>query len=216
MSFVEFLQGIGDRLGILEAVSSADAGQEIIIRTRIVTLQELASEIKCEEVHALADSPAELSIPFEKIYETAGISSNPKDWTIERLRQWIASEPFKNNAREEIQKAILNHLSSDGVPIETIVKDAIARDQALDSFEACIKEKMKHRRELCGRKMSEIEAQIKALQEQSLRLADKLEDDEKKWLEWRKQKRARERDLASVASYIVDHPIITTDDENAE
>jgi hypothetical protein len=215
MSFVEFLQGIGDRLGILEAVSSADAGQEIIIRTRIVTIQELTSEIKCEEVHALADSPAELSIPFEKIYETAGISSNPKDWTIERLRQWIASEPFKNSAREEIQKAILNHLSSDGVPIETIVKDAIARDQALDSFEARIKEKMKHRRELCGRKMSEIEAQIKALQEQSLRLADTLEDDEKKWLEWRKQKRARERELASVASYIVDHPIITTDDENS-
>jgi len=216
MSFLKFLEGIGGRLGILEAVSGGGSPQETRISTRMVTLEELASEIKSQEVHALAQSSAELSIPFERIYETAGISLNPEDWTIERLHQLIASEPFKNMAREEAQKAILNRLSADGAPIEKIIADAMARDRALDSFEASMSGKMRDRRELCRRNMSEIEARIKDLQKESLYMADKLKDDEQKWLEWKKQKRMRERDLASAASYIVDHPVITEDAENAE
>jgi hypothetical protein len=216
MSFVKFLQGIGDRLGILEAVSVSSNAPEIKIQTRTVTLQELAIEIKSYEVRALAESPAELSVPFEKIFETAGISSNTEDWTIERLRQWIASEPLAGKPRDEVQKTILNQLSSEGVPIEKIVKDAIARDQAMDSFESCISEKMKERRDSCKRKLLEIETQIKNLQYESLQLEDRLGLEEKAWREWKKQKRAHERALASTASYIVDHPVITTDDEDAE
>jgi hypothetical protein len=216
MSFFKFLQGIGDRLGILEAVSGSEGAPEIRIQTRTVTLQELASEIKSREVRALAESPSELSIPFERIFETAGISSNPGDWTLERLRQWIASNPFSGKPRDEIQKTILNQLNSEGVSIEKVVKDAIARDQALDSFEAGMSEKMKARRESCGRRLLEIEAQIKELKKESRQLEDRLGNDEKTWREWRKQKRAHERDLADAASYIVDRQVITTDEDDTE
>jgi hypothetical protein len=214
MSFFKFLQGIGDRLGILEAAAGSDTTLEIRIQTRTVTLRELACEIKSREVCALAETPSELSIPFDKIYETAGIVSNPEDWTIERLRQWVASKPLAGKPREEVQKTILHQLSSQGVPIETIIKDAMARDQALDAFEGCISEKMKDRRDAGKKRILEIEAQIKDLQKESLQLEGKLGDDEKTWQEWRKRKRAQERDLASLASYIVDHPVITTDDED--
>jgi hypothetical protein len=214
MSLFKFLQGIGGRIGILEAVNGPEITQEIIIQTRSVTLQELASEIKSQEVRALAESPSELSVPFETIFETAGISSNPNDWTIERLRQWIASEPLAGKPRDEVQKTILNQLNSEGVPIETIIKDAIARDQALDSFEACIRDKMKARSDWHRNRMLEIEAQINDLQQERLQLESKRGNDEMCWREWRKQKQMRERDLAAIASYIVDHPVITMDDED--
>ena len=74
----------------------------------------------------------------------------------------------KNKSREEVQKAVLDLLKSEGVPSEIIVKDAIARDQALDSFEAVVREKMQSanggmQKEDCWRSKS----RIKDLQEES-------------------------------------------------
>jgi chromosome segregation ATPase len=216
MSFLKYLQGIGNRLRILEAVADPSASPETRIQTRNVSLQELESEIRHRELHELVESPEEFSIPFEKIFETAGICSKPQDWTIERLRQWIAREPLAGKPREEAQKAILDKLNSESAPIEAIIKDAVARDQALDSFESRMSEKMKERRDACRKRMIEIETQIKDLRQESMQLDDRMGSDEKAWQEWRRQKRAHERDLAFIASYIVDHPVITIDDENLE
>jgi hypothetical protein len=214
MSFVKLLQGIGDRLGILETVAVPGATPAARIQTRSVSLRELASEIKSGEVRILADSPAELSVPFEKIYETAGISSNPQDWTIERLKQVLSNESLKDKPREEVQRSVLGLLNSEGVPVEKIVKDAMARDQAIDSFEAFVREKMQARMETCKRKQMEIESRIQDLQEESKALEKSLKADEEKWHEWKKHKRAREQELATLVGYIVDHSVITFDDED--
>jgi hypothetical protein len=213
MSFVKFLQGIGDRLGILETITVSSPAVAVRVQTRIVTLQELAGEIRSGEVCALADSPAELGISFDEIFKTAGIASNPENWTIDRLKRLIDGAPFKNLPHGEIQKKVLDLLSSEGVSAEVIVKDAMARDQALDSFEARVSEKMQGRREAYKKRSLEIELQINDLQAERTRLGEQLEHDEAAWRTWKKLKRAHERELASVASYIIDHPVITTDDE---
>jgi hypothetical protein len=44
-------------------------------------------------------------------------------------------------------------------------------------------------------------------------LEESLKAEEDKWREWKKKKRANERELASLASYIVDRPVITMDEE---
>ncbi len=213
MSFFKFLEGVGDRLGILETGSNPGATPHVRIQTRVVTLKELMIEIKSGEVRALADSPAELTVPFETIFETAGISSDPKEWTIDRLKQLIASELFQNKSREEVRRAVLDLLNAEGVPVEKVVKDAIARDQALDSFETHARKKMQERVDACKRRLLEIESQIKDFQQERAGLEERLKADEERWREWKKQKRACERELASAASYIVDHPVITTDDD---
>jgi hypothetical protein len=213
MSFIKFLQGIGDKLGILESVSTPNAAPATRIQTRIISLRELATEIRSSEVRALADSPAELAVPFEEIFGAAGISSKPGDWTISKLEKVIASETGQRESREAVQKAVLERLNSEGVPVETLVKDAMARDQALDAFESRVRERMRDRDQSCKRRLVEIESQIKGLEEESARIAAGLKDDEEKWRGWRRQKRAYERELASAASYIVDHPVITTDEE---
>ena len=214
MSFMKLLQGIGDRLGILETVATPGATPAARIQTRSVSLRELESEIKSGEVRALADSPAELSVPFEKVYETAGISSNPQDWTIERLKQFISSESLNNKSRAEVQQVVLSLLHSEGVPVEKIVKDAMARDQAMDSFEVFVREKMQARMETCKKMRIEIESRIQDLQEENKALDQSIKNDEEKWREWRMHKRKREQELAMLVGYIVDHSVITLDEDN--
>jgi hypothetical protein len=213
MSFFKLLEGIGDRLGILESVSTPESKPATRIQTRSVSLQELASEIHSGEVRTLADSPAELLIPFEEIFAAAGISSKPEDWTIERLKQVIAREDGRQKSRDAVQKAVLEHLRSESVQAETLVKDAIARDQALDAFESRVNEKMRHRNQTCKQRLLELETQIKDLREESVKIEAGLKADEGRWSEWKRRKREYERELAATAGYIVDHPVVTTDDQ---
>jgi chromosome segregation ATPase len=213
MTFFKLLQGIGDRLGILETTSNPESALVSRIQTRSVSLRELASEIRSIEVRDLADGPAELMIPFEKIFEAAGISSKPENWTIDRLKGVVENESCKQKPREEVQRRVLELLASEGVSTETLIKDAIARDQALDSFQSRADEKMHERRQSCKNRLLEIEQQIKDLEAERGTLEESLKAEEDKWREWKKKKRANERELASLTSYIVDHPVITMDEE---
>lgn len=211
MSFIKLLQGIGDKLGILESVSSPGSTPATRIHTRTVSLRELSSEIRSSEVQVLADSPLEMLIPFEKIYSAAGISAKAEDWTIERLKQLILDERGTEKSREKVQEAVLGLLQTQGVSTEALIKDAMARDQALDAFEARVSERMNDRNQATKRRMAEIELQICGLREEAARIEAGLNAENKKWHEWKRLKRAQERELASAASYIVDHPVITTD-----
>ena len=213
MTFFKLLQGIGDRLGILETTSNPESAPVSRIQTRSVSLRELASEIRSIEVRDLADGPAELMIPFEKIFEAAGISSKPENWTIDRLKGVVENESCKQKPREEVQRRVLELLASEGVSTEMLIKDAIARDQALDSFQSRADEKMHERRQSCKNRLLEIEQQIKDLEAERGTLEESLKAEEDKWREWKKKKRANERELASLASYIVDRPVITMDEE---
>lgn len=211
MSFFKFLQGIGDRLGILETVSVPGTKAVTQIQTRNVSLGELMTEIKSGAIRSLAESPADLSLSFEKIFESAGIAPNPDGWTIEKLKQWISSGSCAGKPREEAQKLVLEFLKAEGVPIETIVKDAVARDQALDSFEAFAGHKIDARLETQKRKLQEAEARIVLLREECAALEQEMKLDEEAWADWKKRKREKEKDLALTVSYIVDHPVITTE-----
>jgi hypothetical protein len=213
MSFLKFLQGIGDRLGILETVEAAGTEPSRRIQTRTVTLAELSSEIKAAEVQALADSQSELQIPFEKIFEAANIPSASEDWTIEAIKQFVSIEPLKNQPKEKIQAALLDKLKADNVQIEEVLKNAIARDQALDSFENSVREKIQVRSDAKKEKIQDMELKIRDLQKQISHLGETNRSDEVNWTAWKKRKRAYEQELALVVSYIVAHPVITTDDD---
>jgi hypothetical protein len=174
-----------------------------------VTLEELACEIRSVEVRALADAPAEVASPPEKIFETAGIAPNPKGWSVDKLKELIQSQVSKNKSREEVQKSVLAIMNSDGVTAGDIVKDAVARDRALDAFEDSARDRME-----AGKKRTlDLEAQIEKLRQETTGLKEKLQEHQRQWNEWRKQKRAYEKEMATAISYIVDHAVITTDDD---
>ncbi|HYK87654.1 MAG TPA: hypothetical protein VE398_02720 [Acidobacteriota bacterium] len=213
MSFLDLLQDLGDKLGILESASGLAAQPASKIQTRTVTLAELTTEIRSEEVRALADLPAELAVPFEKIYDTAGIQRPANGWNVDRLKQFLLTDAFKNKDRTVVQTAILNILKTENATVEDVVKDAMARDKALDAFEAFVQKKMNDRMAVRERKAAELESQISAIRSELDELKERGAADDAKWKEWRRQKRAQERELAWAVGYLIDRQVITTDDE---
>jgi hypothetical protein len=213
MNLIDLLRAVGDRLGIVEMRPATSPERPAKIQTRTVSLKDLLIEIRQEEVRALAELPAELSVPVEQIFATAGVKAAAHGWTIERLKQLLEEEQFKSKDREEVQKAILNILANEKVAVEELVKDAVARDQALDAFEGFARKKMEHRIAARARKMSELESQMRSLQEEVDRLRREAAQDEEHWREWRRKKAAIERKLAWAVAYLMDRPVITTADE---
>lgn len=213
MSLLELLQGLGGRLGILEMTGEPSSPATMKMQTRSVTLAELTSEVRSKEIRALAELPAELAVPFDKIIEAAGIKPQANGWNIERLRQLLHTDAFKGKDHDEVQRAVLNVLHTGNVDVQALVKDAMARDQALDSYEAAVRNKMDERIAAHQRKIGEIQSRIAVLQGELASEKDKTEVDEAKWREWKKLKRAQEQDLARTISYLIDKQVVSIDEE---
>jgi hypothetical protein len=212
MSILDRLHELGERLRILEARPQGKAAKPVKIPTRTVTLAQLTTEIRQDELRALAELPAELSVAFEKVFDAAGIKLPAHGWTAARLKQFLDTEQFKGMERTGLQRSILNILAKEKVDVEDIVKDVIAHDQALDAFEAFTRKKMNDRVAARQRNLIELESEIQSLEERRARLAEEMNADKEQWRLWQERKRAYERELAQTISYLVDRPVVTIDD----
>lgn len=212
MRLMELLESFGGRIGILAKAENNHAQPASKIQTRSVTLEELSSEIRAHEVKALADAPADLTAPFEKIMAAAGITPGPQGWTIDRLHELLLTAEFKNKPRADVQRRILTVLAAEKVGVEDLVKDAIARDRAMDAFEATARRNMEGRAAARERQAAEINKKIGELEQEKAKLKEQTGAEQSRWKEWRKEKRGRERDLAWTVGFLIDQQVITTDD----
>jgi hypothetical protein len=176
-----------------------------------VTLDELKSEIRSEQVQALADLPAEIALPFERIFEAAGVARPAGAWSLARLKQELGGDPYRGQKREAAQKSLLNALGADRASPEDLVREAIAQDQALDQFEIFVRKKFADRVAIAARRNAEIDARIQAFQAERARLAEQVKAEEGRLQEWLGRKRAYERELASAVGYLTDRTVITTE-----
>jgi hypothetical protein len=200
MDLLAMLRRFGDRIGIIEMKpASSQPSAPAKIQTRSVTLGELATTIQTTQVRELADLPAELSVSLEDIFKAAGIRPTATGWTVERLHQFLNSDPIRGMDRSAAQAEALRMLAAEKVEVEDLVKDAVSRDQALDAYEDSIARTREQR--------------IRSLEDQRKRIEQQIVAEENRWLEWRKQKRRRERELAYAVGYLIDRPVITTDEE---
>jgi len=101
--------------------------------------------------------------------------------------------------RADAQRETLSMLAGEKVDTAELIKDAISRDQALDAFADSI---LKKRERWLVEKKREIQS-----------IEHEIADEEKKWSEWRRNKRQREQDLASAVGYLIDKPVISIDEE---
>jgi hypothetical protein len=200
MYLTDMLRKLGDRLGIIEmAPASADKRAPVKIQTRTVTMTELITAIRVTELRELAETPSELSVPFEEVFKAAGIPDSPKGWTIERLEEFLKDDKIRRMDRGQAQQETLRVLAEGGIDGSDIVRDAVARDQALDAFEESIAEK---RRIWLAAKKREIR-----------QVEEEIASEEKAWAEWRSRKRQREKDMAQAVSYLIDKPVISIEEE---
>jgi len=203
MHLFEKLRKIGGKLGLLEVQAAAPNAPPKIV-TRAVNLDELAAQVRADEVRTLAEQGEALP-ELAAVFQAAGVKPASHGWTMERVRQLVASdERFRGMNGEALQKALLGHLMNVGANIEDLVRDAVARDEALDAFEARAAEKLDARRLVRERRLVELEAQVAALRQES-------ETDDRRWKEWKDGKVAYEKELARLVALFVDKPLITTE-----
>lgn len=212
MSFLDLLQTVGGRLGILEAHAKEEAGEPLKVITRTVTLAELKTEIRSDDVRTLAGLPAELTLPYDRIFAAAGVKCSPQGWSLARIKTLLSIESYRGMDHASAQQALLTLLSAERVQVEDLVREAMGQDQALDAFEVFVCKKVEDHMAAAQHQVSDLEARIQALQDERARLAARIQLDQDKLREWRKSKRSYERDLADTIGYLTDRPVITTDE----
>ena len=214
MPVFDWLRNAGDRLGLLRFVSTTEPAtplQKIPMRT--VRLSELMIEVRRDEVESLAQQPAELAQPFEKVFEAAGIEPPEHGWTIEKLKEHLAADDARNKLRPEIQKAILAALTADNAHVQDVVKDAVARGHALDAFEVSVHAKMHGRAAEREEKIASLQDEIKSLQREIGQLADEEKEDEADWRAWHERKVACEQEMAWALGFLLDQPVLEVDSD---
>jgi hypothetical protein len=82
-----------------------------------------------------AGFPIEL-LAAEDVYRTSGIRTPRKDYGINKVIEMLRSEHVRDLPKEMKRAAVLMALDAAGIPIEEVLRDAKARQDALDSYEA--------------------------------------------------------------------------------
>ena len=213
MSLLDGLRRLGGKLGLIQIAppAPAEAAGPVKIVSRAVTLADLTTEVRADEVRVLSELPAELSIEFEKVFDAAGIKPPPHGWTIERLQQLLRTDQYRGMDRESAQRAILGLLSAVKAEVDDLVRDAIARDQAIDKFAAFVRQRMDDRTVARQRKISDLDEKIRDLQREQARLEDEKKTDDERWQQWRSRKIACEKEMAWALSYLLDRPVVTVE-----
>jgi hypothetical protein len=75
-------------------------------------------------------------LPMEDIYRIAGIMTPRKGYTINKVIDMLHSEHIRGLSPEMKRSAVLMALDAGGIPLDQLNRDAEARRQALDSYEA--------------------------------------------------------------------------------
>jgi len=207
MNLLGMLRKLGDRLGIVELHQDESRPSEPAkVQTRSVTLSELIMTIQVTDVRALARVPAEMFTSFEEIFNAAKIQAPPNGWTVDRLVEFVDNERIRNMAHSEAQKETLRMLGTEKVHATDIVKDAIARDHALDAFEEVVIKK----RQVWLREQNQLLDDLKKQQQQ---VESEINQETAQWNEWRGAKREREKAMARAVGFLIDQPVISIEEE---
>ena len=214
MSLLTALKGAATKLGVIKIVTVPNAAQPTRIAMRTISLKDLAKEIGTKKPTVTV--PAEFNVAFDQIFSAAGIEPVPSDpptekWSIDKLHDLVVSTPFKEMTREAAQPAVLTALSAKKVAAKDLVKDAMARDNAIDAYGAKMFEKHKERRRNRARQKTALLDQIAGLQAQLANLAEEDKTAVRLWNEWWQKKLAYEHQMAHALGYLLQEPIVTID-----
>jgi hypothetical protein len=160
-------------------------------------------------------APAAEDWALEQVYASAGIREPAHGFTVYRLIEMLESSELRDldpPTRAKVIAGLLKRLPAGAVEIEDIIRDAAARDRALDAFEKFLAERV-------ARQQREVEEKNRALQQEIDELTitnmglqeenrAELERERAKLDRWRERKQAEEQRLFdAVAPFASDNPV---------
>jgi hypothetical protein len=81
-------------------------------------------------------------LPAEDVYRTAGIVNLRRGYSIGKVVEMLRSEHGRGLSKDAKRAAVLMALDAAGIPIDEVLRDAKARRDALDSYEAEVRKEI--------------------------------------------------------------------------
>lgn len=180
-------------------------------RTAAQTVAQIASGAAAEPKFT---APVANPTSFDEIYHAAEIADAGHGYTILKVADMLQSEHIRSLPPTVKRSSILLALDAAGVKLEEVIKDAVARDKALDTYER-VQEKALQ--ELEARKTQDnrqIQAELDRLvaehQAGIQKNNDEVAKEKERFFGWRLKKQQEEQKIADAVSYFVTENPITT------
>ncbi len=160
-------------------------------------------------------TPITSDADFSDIYASAQIATPAHGYTVLKVADMLQSEHLRALPPDVKRKSILVALDAAGVPVDDIVRDAVTRDRALDTYERVLEQHLEEVRSAkaaenqqleaeMARVMAELRGRIDENNQQVSREQDELQA-------WRVRKQREETTIAeAVSPFVSENPITTT------
>jgi hypothetical protein len=164
------------------------------------------------DVAALERQPAGEEYALEQVYASAGIQPPAHGFTVYRLIEMLEAEEFRGMdaaTRARVIAGMLRRLPTGAVEVGDIVRDAAARDRALDAFERFLADRVTRQLQDADEKNRVLQAQIEELTKANTALMEEnraaVEAERARLERWLVRKRAEEDRLFDAVQPFVEH-----------
>lgn len=208
MKVLELLKKLALNARIIKLMDEADNEKPTCIEALTVSLPDLINKKHAEDL-AKNSSVPETRIPFDEIFAACKITAPAHGWTVDKVKQFLASEPNRNSDQGALKKALLDTLMSNNVPPQDIIKDAVSRDKALDMYEQFICNKIRERADAMDRKISALKEQMEEAKAAIDRLESAKAEEDRIFQQWVIKKVAMEEAMVSAVSLLTSDDVIS-------
>lgn len=175
------------------------------------TVAEIASSVATEPRFK---APVSNPTSFDEIYLAAEITAPPHGYTIYKVADMLQSEHIRGLPVKVKASSVLLALEAAGVKLEEILKDAVMRDKALDTYEHVQERALQALEGHKSQENREIQAELDRLAaEHQARIQknnDEVSKEKERFFGWRLKKQQEEQKIADAVSYFVAENPITS------
>lgn len=189
---MSFLMTILQKAGlVVSEASNVAPGQhpkpaDVKIEKRTISIKDLLGPQA-----AVVSGPKGFKATPEDVFAAAKLEAPADGWTAEKLRELAQKPIYREMSAENRQKAILAELATASANPESIVADAVRKDEALDAYERFLTQKLEQTRREAAEKKRKLEDELEKLDAMVKQTAADFEA-------WKAAKRRKEEDLAEA------------------
>jgi len=159
-------------------------------------------------------TPVNNPASFDEIYQAAEIQPPEHGFTIMKVAEMLRSEHIRSLPKDVKKSSVLVALEAAGVPIQSVIEDAVRRDRALDTFERVQEQGVNQLEARKTKENQDIQAELdRIVAEHKARIQannDEVSREKEKFFAWRLKKQEEEQKIADAVSYFVTENPITT------
>lgn len=176
-----------------------------------------AQAFESPEAKPVAASAVPASVEdFGAVYQEAGIELPLHGYGVDKVAEMLESKRLASLGREVKATAVLAALEAAQVPIRDVIQDAVARDKALDAFEAAKErevQELKAKNEARIQSLkSEMEELLRKINTEIEKLKRESEEAAQAFVQLQSRKRREEERLHDIVSHFIegaDNPVTT-------